>query len=253
MERLSSMTEDGWHVCVNPFRMLGCLLGIGKASDRKLLLFGAASSRRVWDDLSDGERDAIEVAEHYAEGEATWKDLQRIAFAKSGPFHWDKDPLVNFVAAVAATASKKAREYAYGRVWESFKSGRGYSERQQIVKDLGLSDGCATDPRDAWVEMDCRERKAQEDIIRDIFGNPFCPDPTIDPSWLVRAAGAIPRLTESIYNKREFDRMPELADAFEVAGCTDTFLLGHLRGPGSHFRGCWVLDLILKKRTIPRP
>jgi hypothetical protein len=123
MERLSSMTEDGWHVCVNPFRMLGCLLGIGKASDRKLLLFGAASSRRVWDDLSDGERDAIEAAEQYAEGEATWKDLQRIAFAKSGPFHWDKDPLVNFVAAVAATALKKATEYAYGRVWESFKSG----------------------------------------------------------------------------------------------------------------------------------
>jgi hypothetical protein len=107
-------------------------------------------------------------------------------------------PLVNFVAAVAATALKKAVEDAYRRVWESLDSGGGYSERQQIVKDPGLSEGCANDPRDDWVEMDGRERKAQEDIIRDIFGNPFRPDPTIDPSWLVRASGAIPRLTESI-------------------------------------------------------
>jgi hypothetical protein len=253
MERLWSMTEDGWQVCVNPFRMLGCLLAIGKASDRKLLLFRAASSRRVWDDLSDAERDAIEAAERYAEGEATWKDLQRIAFAKRGPLHWDKDPLVNFVAAVAATAVNKAMKDVYRRVWDSFEIGGGYRERQQIAKDLGLSDYSANDPREAWVEVDCRESKAQEDIIGDVFANPFYADPTIDPSRLVRTSGAIPRLTESIYNERDFDRMPELADAFEVSGCTDSLLLGHLRGPGSHFRGCWVLDLILKKRTIPRP
>jgi hypothetical protein len=38
-----------------------------------------------------------------------------------------------------------------------------------------------------------------------------------------------------------------LADAFEAAGCTDAELLGHLRGPGAHVRGCWALDLILSK------
>jgi hypothetical protein len=39
--------------------------------------------------------------------------------------------------------------------------------------------------------------------------------------------------------------MPILADAMEDAGCTDADILDHLRGPGPHVRGCWVLDLLL--------
>jgi hypothetical protein len=38
-----------------------------------------------------------------------------------------------------------------------------------------------------------------------------------------------------------------LADALEDAGCTDAELLGHLRGPGPHVRGCWGVDLILAR------
>jgi hypothetical protein len=38
-----------------------------------------------------------------------------------------------------------------------------------------------------------------------------------------------------------------LAGALEDAGCTDAELLGHLRGPGLHVRGCWALDLVLGK------
>jgi hypothetical protein len=36
-------------------------------------------------------------------------------------------------------------------------------------------------------------------------------------------------------------------DALERAGCTDAELLGHLRGPGPHVRGCWAVDLVLGK------
>jgi hypothetical protein len=43
------------------------------------------------------------------------------------------------------------------------------------------------------------------------------------------------------------DRLAVLADALEEAGCTDTRILGHLRGPGPHVRGCFALDLILDK------
>ncbi len=46
---------------------------------------------------------------------------------------------------------------------------------------------------------------------------------------------------------RKLSVLPVLADAFEAAGCTDAELLGHLRGPGAHVRGCWALDLILSK------
>ena len=38
-----------------------------------------------------------------------------------------------------------------------------------------------------------------------------------------------------------------LADSLEDAGCHDWQVLGHLRGPGPHVRGCWAVDLILGK------
>jgi hypothetical protein len=30
----------------------------------------------------------------------------------------------------------------------------------------------------------------------------------------------------------------------EEAGCQDADILGHLRGPGPHVRGCWPVDLL---------
>jgi hypothetical protein len=67
------------------------------------------------------------------------------------------------------------------------------------------------------------------------------------PVWLCWHGGTIPKLAQAIYDERAFDRLPVLADALEEAGCTDADLLGHLRGPGPHVRGCWALDLLLGK------
>jgi hypothetical protein len=61
------------------------------------------------------------------------------------------------------------------------------------------------------------------------------------------ADDAVRQLAEAIYETQEFDRLPLLADALEDAGCTDAELVGHLRGPGPHVRGCWAADLILSK------
>jgi hypothetical protein len=41
-------------------------------------------------------------------------------------------------------------------------------------------------------------------------------------------------------------RLAVLADALEEAGA-DGELVEHLRGPGPHYRGCHVVDLILQK------
>jgi hypothetical protein len=40
------------------------------------------------------------------------------------------------------------------------------------------------------------------------------------------------------------ERLALLADALEEAGCSEAAVLEHLRGPGPHVRGCWVVDLI---------
>jgi hypothetical protein len=85
-------------------------------------------------------------------------------------------------------------------------------------------------------------------LLRCVFGNPFRPV-TLDP--LMRTATTL-NLAQAAYADRILpsgelhkDRMAVLADALEEAGCQDADILEHLRGAGLHFRGCWVVDLIV--------
>jgi hypothetical protein len=66
----------------------------------------------------------------------------------------------------------------------------------------------------------------------------------LDPSWLT---STVTNLAEAIYQERAFDRLPILADALEEAGCNQQDILGHLRGGGEHCRGCWPVDLLLRR------
>jgi hypothetical protein len=91
-------------------------------------------------------------------------------------------------------------------------------------------------------------------LLRDIFGNPFRPSPTLPPAVLAWNDRTIPRLAEAVYEERKMPegtldpaRLAILADALLDAGCDDEALLAHLRGPGPHVRGCWAVDLILGK------
>ncbi|VTU00780.1 Uncharacterized protein (Fragment) OS=uncultured bacterium PE=4 SV=1 [Gemmataceae bacterium] len=79
--------------------------------------------------------------------------------------------------------------------------------------------------------------------FRDIFGNPFRPV-AFFPEWRTSAAVAV---AGGMYESRNFDAMPILADALQDAGCDSDDVLEHCRGPGPHVRGCWVVDLVLEK------
>jgi hypothetical protein len=82
-------------------------------------------------------------------------------------------------------------------------------------------------------------------IIRDVFGNPFRPV-AFDPAW---RTGTAVDLANTMYDARDFAAMPVLADALEEAGCDVPDVLGHCRDPkGAHVRGCWVVDLVLRKK-----
>jgi hypothetical protein len=81
-------------------------------------------------------------------------------------------------------------------------------------------------------------------LLRDIFGPLPFRTVTIEASWLTPKAISI---SEVIYERRSFDRMPELAQTVEEAGCTNQDILNHCRGPGPHVKGCWVVDLVLGK------
>jgi hypothetical protein len=99
----------------------------------------------------------------------------------------------------------------------------------------------------AWRNAERVEAASHAALIRCIYGNPFRAAPRLDPAWLAWNGGVVPDLARTIYDASAVDRLPHLADALEDAGCNDAEVLGHLRGPGPHARGCRALDLILGK------
>lgn len=113
--------------------------------------------------------------------------------------------------------------YAHGGAFVLNPSGYGAASRLVGVEDVPESYKCG--------------------LARCVFGNPFRPV-NFDPAWLAPTAVDLAR---TIYEERAFDRMPELAEALQQAGCHDAGILGHCQGPGPHAKGCWVVDLILGK------
>jgi hypothetical protein len=85
--------------------------------------------------------------------------------------------------------------------------------------------------------------RAQADLLREIFGNPFRGVRFL-PSWRTDTALLLAR---QMYDSREFSAMPILADALQDAGCDSDAVLSHCREPGTHVRGCWACDLVLGK------
>jgi hypothetical protein len=88
----------------------------------------------------------------------------------------------------------------------------------------------------------------------DITGNPFHSLPPLPASVLTWHGGTVVRLAQAAYDNRQLPsgdldpaRLAVLADALEEAGATDAELLGHLRSPGPHVRGCHGVDLILQR------
>lgn len=79
----------------------------------------------------------------------------------------------------------------------------------------------------------------------------------VDPSWLTPAVLGLAQEIESLTLSTEGPNLgPILADALEEAGCTEELILSHLRNlPNSfsdkHYKGCWVAEVLLGKRTGP--
>jgi hypothetical protein len=103
-----------------------------------------------------------------------------------------------------------------------------------------------TDAEIATAKREQPEYAAQCQLLRDIFGNLFR-TVRIDAGWLAWNGATVPKIAQTIYDDRAFDRLPVLADALEDSGCNHPDLLTHLRSGRDHVCGCWALDLLLGK------
>ena len=240
------MTERGWVHGTDAAPLLEFLRD--RATDRKLRLFACACCRRAWDALRDERsRHAVDVAERYADSLTTASELSKARRA-----------------ATAVTAGDSPWWEKVQRLWESTLA-RLAQEGGPGVEDpwAALAALTAFPPSPTWTARPATEktlrqllaatRESDEDgaalacLVRDVFGNPFRPPPAFDPAWLAWDDGAVARLTQGIYNRRAFDRLPALADALLEAGCDDAELIEHCRADLVHTRGCWALDALLGK------
>ena len=103
---------------------------------------------------------------------------------------------------------------------------------------------------DNWEYERQLEQGQQAILFREILGNPFRPS-AFHRRWLTPT---VTYLATIAYEERalpsgklDTTRLAILADALEETGCDNQEILGHLRSPGPHFRGCHVLDLLLGK------
>jgi hypothetical protein len=243
------MTEVEWLTCRDPAAMLEYLRG--RPSDRKLRLFGVACCQRVWASIK-GEpfREAVRVAELYADGLATQEEMEaarRTALLLFPPLSGGEQE--GAAAAISAAGSRKGAyllDASYIPWWEDeFNRGDPHAPAVVTARHAALAVACGAGQHALFGSAaEPAERREQAGIVRDIFGNPFKPV-SISPAVLATQGGVVVRMATVIYEGRRWEDMPLLGDALEEAGVTDQAVLDHCRGPGPHARGCHVVDALL--------
>jgi hypothetical protein len=232
------MTEDEWQTLNDAQRMLH-LLQQSSPSDRKVRLFNAAICRRFWGYLPEESQSVLSESELLADGllpsssndfELCWRELCGRANGAVAPF--DRQyPTKGFPSIDVRIQRNAAAAVCYAVISEELFGAVSYF----------------------W-ELEQAEKKPHSAIIRDVFGNPFR-HIIICPGWLSWKDGIVVRLAQAAYEERllpagtlDNTRLAILADALEEAGCTEEAILLHLRSSGEHYRGCWVVDLLLGKQ-----
>lgn len=222
------MTEAEWEASNSPRGMIYAFMG-GGLGDRKLRLFACACCHRIWHLLTDPRsRRAVEASEQYADEIGSLELL----------LHTHQEAWKAQEIAERGEAKQAAMAAYYGSYprmnWDTAET----TARDAVY---ALRPQATPTPEERAVSNS--ERRAQCDLLRDIFGNPFRPT-DFSPDWRTDTAVA---LAHTMYESREFSAMTILADALQDAGCDNLDVLSHCRGAGPHVRGCWVVDLVLGK------
>ncbi len=246
------MTESEWATSSDPAAMLRFITenpdhaNINCVRDsRKLRLFACALCRAKWDTLTPRGRHSVEAAERFADNKMAIAGILEGFVSETGCPACYKSAITAATSMVADTSRKEiAADLArciFGNPWRPY---------------------CVAEPKYAKTLKEYR-----------IF----------DMNLLTWNNGTIPRMAEAIYEARDWGAAGVLADALEEAGAGDedcracggsgffhmvvdhvdygregcetchgtgrvpSPILAHLRSPGSHARGCYVIDLLTGK------
>jgi hypothetical protein len=216
------MIESEWFTTENTKAMIDAVAD--KITARKFRLFMVAWCRRDWDRIQFPiVKEAVQLAERFADGNASKKNLEAMfdRVRRAPIWGWDH------VRTVVWPDSRQMAESA-----------------EQFCRQVG---GWHIEPQPfdpARHELFRQTLRLRNDMLRDIIGNPYRPA-FFSPSWRTDTAVT---LAQQMYESRDFGAMPILADALQDAGCDNEDILNHCRDmTATHVRGCWVVDLVLGK------
>jgi hypothetical protein len=252
----AAMTEAKWLASRNPVPMLEHL-GLQQVS-RKHRLFALACCHRCRRFITDPRSlAALAFAEQHAErgvrGRKGRRAIDEEAAEVYSKLDAERDQVrgvdpVRYAQVLVAIGGCLSAQLLVSR-WDESHSASSVSA---YLANATAVEWALQNDRDWTLEWDPAamrpEKAAQAELVRDIFGNPFRPV-ALDPSWFTPTVRSLAR---SAYEERvppggelERQRLAVLADALEEVGCDRGDILAHLRGPGPHVRGCFVVDSCL--------
>jgi hypothetical protein len=195
-----------------------------KASARKVALFSIACCRRVSSRIANGKLiTVLEALEDVIDGRAPKHNIATMRQDAQADLKW----------------AQEKRGLSEAELFERYLISACLGEIGKLRGALSLANWCVQIanlcPSDGPPEQE-----EQAHLARDVFSAVWCASPI--PSNAVAA-----RMAEAAYVTSDFQNLPILADALEEAGCNRAEVLDHCRTPGTHVRGCWVVDLVLGK------
>jgi hypothetical protein len=226
----SAMTEEQWLCCTKPAMMLELLSESTIAVERKLRLFAAACCRRVWHLLDATARTLVEISERLADGEANQAELWSAIWASRGNANLTARTAADNAAVGAWRPAVALLTFLWGHPLDSTSPASSAASA---------------------LEQAAAER-AVAGLLCCVFGPLPFREPRFDPHW---QTPTVLSLAQAAYEERIVPdpsgpgwltldpvRLLILADALGDAGADVPEIIGHLRSPGPHIRGCWCVD-----------